>query len=262
MAADLRPRPHRRHGRQPGRRGRPRHRRPRRRIAAIGDLSRASAGERRRLPGPAHPARRDRHPGAFPRARASTTRRISRRGSRAAVLGGVTAVFEMPNTNPLTTTRRGARRQDRRAPRDRMHCDFAFWVGGTHENVATSASWSACRARPASRSSWAPRPARCWSRTMRASRAILRRTRRRAAFHSEDEAELRERKGLRVAGRPVLHPVWRDAGGGAALRPSGSCASRRRPARASTCCTSRPPRRCASSPTTRTSRPSRRRRII
>jgi dihydroorotase len=40
---------------------------------------------------------------------------------------------------------------------------------------------------------------------------ILRRTRRRAAFHSEDEAMLRERKNLRVEGDPRSHPVWRSA---------------------------------------------------
>jgi dihydroorotase len=40
--------------------------------------------------------------------------------------------------------------------------------------------------------------------------AILKRIRRRAAFHSEDEARLDERKPLRVAGDPASHPVWRD----------------------------------------------------
>jgi dihydroorotase len=40
---------------------------------------------------------------------------------------------------------------------------------------------------------------------------ILRRTRRRAAFHSEDEAMLRERKNLRIEGDPRSHPVWRSA---------------------------------------------------
>jgi dihydroorotase len=40
---------------------------------------------------------------------------------------------------------------------------------------------------------------------------ILRKIRRRAAFHSEDEAMLRERKGLRVEGDPSSHPVWRSA---------------------------------------------------
>jgi dihydroorotase len=40
--------------------------------------------------------------------------------------------------------------------------------------------------------------------------AILAQTRRRAAFHSEDEYRLEERKPLRVPGDPTSHPVWRD----------------------------------------------------
>src|SRR6202050_3821649 len=55
-------------------------------------------------------------------------------GSRAAVLGGVTAVFEMPNTNPQTTTAAALADKVFRAT-GRMHCDFAFWVGGARENV-------------------------------------------------------------------------------------------------------------------------------
>src|SRR5437660_7839368 len=54
-------------------------------------------------------------------------------GSRSAVMGGVTAVFEMPNTDPTTTT--AAAMADKVARgHHRMHCDFAFFVGGTHEN--------------------------------------------------------------------------------------------------------------------------------
>src|ERR671915_31517 len=45
-------------------------------------------------------------------------------GSRAAVMGGVTAVFEMPNTDPLTTSAEALADKVRRA-RHRMHCDFA-----------------------------------------------------------------------------------------------------------------------------------------
>jgi dihydroorotase len=40
--------------------------------------------------------------------------------------------------------------------------------------------------------------------------AILAQTRRRAAFHCEDEGRLNERKALRIAGDPSSHPVWRD----------------------------------------------------
>jgi hypothetical protein len=59
-------------------------------------------------------------------------------GSRAAVLGGVTAVFEMPNTAPPTTTRAAIEDKLARA-RNRMHCDYAFYVGATPANVGALA---------------------------------------------------------------------------------------------------------------------------
>src|SRR5690242_15587388 len=49
-------------------------------------------------------------------------------GSRSAVMGGVTAVFEMPNTSALAVT--GATFTDKvNRARHRMHCDFAFFIG-------------------------------------------------------------------------------------------------------------------------------------
>ena len=59
-------------------------------------------------------------------------------GSRAAVLGGVTAVFEMPNTAPPTTTRAAIDDKLARA-KGRMHCDYAFYVGATPANVGALA---------------------------------------------------------------------------------------------------------------------------
>src|SRR3954453_24197102 len=56
-------------------------------------------------------------------------------GSRSAAMGGVTAVFEMPNTDPLTVTEQAFSDKVKRA-RHRMHCDFAFFIGGTRDNVA------------------------------------------------------------------------------------------------------------------------------
>src|SRR3954471_5026447 len=55
-------------------------------------------------------------------------------GSRSAVMGGVTAVFEMPNTDPLTVSEYNFTAKVKRA-HHRMHCDFAFFIGGTRENV-------------------------------------------------------------------------------------------------------------------------------
>ena len=131
-------------------------------------------------------------------------------GSRAAVMGGVTAVFEMPNTKPLTTSAETLADKCARA-RHRMFCDFAFYVGGTRENVGRHPrAGAAARLAPASRCSWAPPPATCWSRTSRRSTASSPRITRRAAFHSEDEARLRERARLARQGDPSSHPVWRD----------------------------------------------------
>ena len=55
-------------------------------------------------------------------------------GSRAAVLGGVTAVFEMPNTKPNTDSQAAIEDKLSRA-RGRMWCDHAFYVGATAANA-------------------------------------------------------------------------------------------------------------------------------
>ncbi len=56
-------------------------------------------------------------------------------GTRAAVLGGVTSIFEMPNTNPSTTTKEAFEDKLQRA-KNRAHCNYAFFIGGAHDNVA------------------------------------------------------------------------------------------------------------------------------
>ena len=141
-----------------------------------------------------------------------------------------------------------------------MHCDHAFYVGGTHENAAELGELERL-------------PGCCGVKVfMGSSTGTLlvpddegvehdpAPSHRRAAFHSEDEYRLAERKRLRAPGDWTSHPVWRDPEAALQLDPSGWCARPARPASASTCCTSRPPRRWCSSPTTRTSPASRSRR--
>ena len=55
-------------------------------------------------------------------------------GSLAAILGGVTTVFEMTNTSPPTTTENAFKDKLRRA-KDRYHCDYGFFVGASPENI-------------------------------------------------------------------------------------------------------------------------------
>ena len=55
-------------------------------------------------------------------------------GSRAAVLGGVTSLFEMPNTNPPTSNLIEFDKKIQLA-KDRMHSNYAFYFGATPENA-------------------------------------------------------------------------------------------------------------------------------
>lgn len=131
-------------------------------------------------------------------------------GSLAAVMGGVTAVFEMPNTDPPTTTAEALADKLRRAS-GRMHCDFAFWVGGTRENVDRIPELERLPGAAGIKVFMGSSTGSLLVEDDATLAAILGRTRRRAAFHAEDEYRLRARKDLRVAGDPASHPVWRDA---------------------------------------------------
>jgi dihydroorotase len=130
-------------------------------------------------------------------------------GSRSAVLGGVTAVFEMPNTSPLTVTREAFADKIARAS-GRMHCDFAFYVGGTHDNVGDLAELERLPGCAGIKVFMGSSTGSLLVADDAGIAAILGAISRRAAFHAEDEYRLDERKGLRVGGDPSSHPVWRD----------------------------------------------------
>ena len=179
------------------------------RIAAIGDLGQASAGEvfdatgLTVLPGVIDSQVHFREPGLEWKEDLET-------GSRGAVLGGVVAVFEMPNTEPTTTDAPALEDKLARA-RARMHCDHAFYVGGTHENARFLGELERL-------------PGCCGVKVfMGASTGtllvqddegvedVLRHISRRAAFHSEDEYRLAERRPLARAGDWTSHSEVRDA---------------------------------------------------
>lgn len=178
------------------------------RIAAIGDLGQASAGETidcaglHILPGVVDSQVHFREPGLEHKEDLET-------GSRAAVLGGVTAVFEMPNTNPLTTSEAALADKVRRAS-GRMHCDFAFWVGGTRDNAGDVGELERLPGAAGIKVFMGSSTGDLLVEDDEGVASILRNTRRRSAFHSEDEFRLRERLGERVEGDPSSHPVWRD----------------------------------------------------
>ena len=177
-------------------------------IAAIGDLSRASAAEivdctgLTILPGFIDSQVHFREPGP-------THKEDLESGSRAAVMGGVTSVFEMPNTDPLTTSEAALADKVKRA-HHRMHCDFAFWVGGTHDNPAIIPELERLPGAAGIKVFMGSSTGSLLVGDDEGVLRILQKTRRRAAFHSEDEARLEERKPLRVHDDASSHPVWRD----------------------------------------------------
>ena len=130
-------------------------------------------------------------------------------GSRAAVLGGVTAVFEMPNTNPLTTSAETLADKVARAT-SRMHCDFAFYVGGTRDNAAQLGELEMLPGCAGVKVFMGSSTGSLLVEDDEGVAEILANIRRRAAFHAEDEFRLAERLGERVENDPASHPVWRD----------------------------------------------------
>ena len=130
-------------------------------------------------------------------------------GSRAAVVGGITSVFEMPNTNPPTTSAKEFKNKLNLAKK-RMFCNYAFYFGATPDNseeLANLKSLEGC----------------CGVKLFAGSSTgtllvhkeediekVFKHTSKVVAVHSEDEDILNQRKKLRVKGDVKSHPVWRN----------------------------------------------------
>ncbi len=178
------------------------------RIAAIGAITADTAGEvidatgLTILPGVIDSQVHFREPGM-------THKEDLETGSRGAVLGGVTTVFEMPNTNPNTTTPEALADKVSRA-HHRMFCDFAFYVGGTEENVGDIPELERLPGSAGIKVFIGSSTGTLLVDDEAALEEIIKKISRRAAFHAEDEARLNARKDLRVPGDPSSHLVWRD----------------------------------------------------
>jgi dihydroorotase len=178
------------------------------RIAAIGPLGNAKAAEvidcknLHILPGVIDTQVHFREPGLEQKEDLYT-------GSRAAVAGGVTAVFEMPNTKPLTTTAATLADKVKRS-RHRMLCDFAFYVGGTRETIDDIPALEKLEASAGIKVFMGASTGDLLVEDEASLDKIIAKVSRRAAFHAEDEARLRARAGERQHGRPATHPIWRD----------------------------------------------------
>ncbi len=131
-------------------------------------------------------------------------------GSKGAILGGLTAVFDMPNTSPsITDADRLVWKQD--YVERVAWCDMGLYVGGTKTNIpalpALELGRGVCGVKIFAGSSTGDLMIEDDEHLEQAMRS----GRRRIAFHSEDEYRLQARKPMFKSGDPYTnHMVWRD----------------------------------------------------
>ncbi|MCB0392127.1 MAG: dihydroorotase [Bdellovibrionales bacterium] len=130
-------------------------------------------------------------------------------GSRGAVLGGITAIFDMPNTKPSITNLESWHNKIDRA-KNRMWCNYAFYVGATLNNIEELPILE-------------KQPTCCGVKIFMGSstgdllvdqlsglKKILSSIKRNVAVHSENEQRLKERATVRVKDLAYSHTLWRD----------------------------------------------------
>jgi dihydroorotase len=179
------------------------------RIAALGDLGRAKAAQSfdaaglTVLPGAIDTQVHFREPGL-------THKEDLESGTAGAALGGVTAVFEMPNTNPNTLDGKDIADKLARA-KGRAWVDHAFFVGASEENIDTLAETELVPGCAGVKIFMGSSTGSLLVAEDESLEKVLAHGRRRVAIHAEDEARLRERLPLVKNGAdPSMHPVWRD----------------------------------------------------
>ena len=129
-------------------------------------------------------------------------------GSRAAIVGGITSVFEMPNTNPPTTNFEEFHRKINIGKQ--MYCNHAFYFGATAENYETLEKLKelegCCGIKLFAGSSTGNLLVDKEDDIER----VFKHASKVVAVHSEDEEILRLRKKLIEKGNVKSHPVWRN----------------------------------------------------
>ncbi len=131
-------------------------------------------------------------------------------GTAGAVLGGVTTVFEMPNTKP-NTVNAAALGEKLKLARGRAWCDHAFFVGATPENAEELGALERLPGAAGVKIFMGSSTGTLLVEDDETVLQVLRNGRRRAAVHAEDEHRMRERLALVRDGADVaMHPVWRD----------------------------------------------------
>ncbi|MGD2016948.1 MAG: dihydroorotase [Planctomycetota bacterium] len=171
--------------------------------ASAGGVERLDAAGRLVFPGLTDPQVHFREPGI-------THKEDLNSGSLAAIAGGVTAFYEMPNTKPNTDT--PERLEDKLARASgRCHADYGFFIGGTAENAETLGEWESLPGCAGIKVFMGSSTGSLLVADDPTLERILRSGERRVTFHSEDDYRLKDRYAAVEPGTHVReHPHIRD----------------------------------------------------
>jgi dihydroorotase len=131
-------------------------------------------------------------------------------GTRGAVLGGVTGIFEMPNTKPGTTDPAALADKLARAE-GRAWCDHAFFMGAATDNIDHLAEYERLPGCAGIKVFMGSSTGNLLVAEDDDVARVLANGFRRVAVHCEDEHRLKERWAMVKDGAEVhLHAEWRD----------------------------------------------------
>lgn len=131
-------------------------------------------------------------------------------GSRAAIAGGVTSFFDMPNTNPATTTKQALEHKLSLAA-GRCWANYAFYIGASPDNVDALAELERLPGCAGVKIFMGSSTGTLLVDDEAVLERVLMNGSRPCAVHSEDEARLKQRKpAFENDDNPANHPVWRD----------------------------------------------------
>ena len=130
-------------------------------------------------------------------------------GSRAAIAGGITSVFEMPNTNPPTANKIEFQKKLDLA-KNRMYCNYAFYFGATPDNANELADLKDLKGccgiklfAGSSTGNLLVQHEEDIEKVFKSSSKVV-------SVHSEDEEILNMNKKLIKDGDVHSHPIWRS----------------------------------------------------
>ena len=130
-------------------------------------------------------------------------------GSRAAILGGVTSLFEMPNTNPPTSNLIEFEKKLQLA-KDRMHSNYAFYFGATPENTEQLSQLKNLKGCCGVKLFAGSSTGKLLVDKEADIEKVISNSDRVVSIHSEDEEILKVRKKLIKKGNVHSHPDWRN----------------------------------------------------